>query len=69
MNEWLTHPLYVRNTNFVPRMAQTPKVELVELATIHTLTIQDVSLAVQSNGASLCPIVSEIYTIENFGQQ
>ena len=33
---------------------------MVELATIHTLTIQDVYLAVQSKGASLRPIVSMI---------
>jgi len=41
-------------------MAQTPRGVVVELATIHTLTIQDAFLAVQSKGASLRPVVSEI---------
>jgi len=47
-------------------MVQTPRDEVVELATIHTLTIQDVFLAVQSKGASLCPVVSEILHHRNF---
>jgi len=36
-NQWLTRPLYIRNNDFVPRMAQTPRDDAVELATIHTL--------------------------------
>jgi len=36
----------------MPRMAQTPRGIVVELAVIHTLTIQDVFLAVQSKGAA-----------------
>jgi len=66
MDERLTHPLYIRNNDFVPRMAQTPRGVVVELATIHTLTIRDIFLAVQSKGASLCPVVSEILQHRKF---
>ena len=50
----------VRNNDFVPRMAQTPRGVVVKVATIHTLTIEDLLLAVQSKGASLRPVVSEV---------
>jgi len=46
------HPPYVRINDFVSRMAQTPRGVVVKPATIHTSTIQDVFLAVQSKGAS-----------------
>jgi len=41
-------------------MAQTSRGVVVELATIHILTIQNVFLAIQSKRASLRPVVSEI---------
>jgi len=50
----------LRNNDFIPRMAQTPRGVVVKVATIHTLTNQDLILAVQSKGASLRPVVSEI---------
>jgi len=50
----------LRNNDFVPRMAQTPRGVVVKVAIIHTLTIQDLFLAVQSKGASLRPVVSEV---------
>jgi len=50
----------VRNNDFVPRMAETPRGVVVKVTTIHTLTNQDLFLAVQSKGASLRPVVSEI---------
>jgi len=50
----------VRNNDFVPRMAQTPRGVVVKVATIDTLTNQDLFLAVQSKGASLRLVVSEV---------
>ena len=50
----------VRNNDFVPRKAQSPRGVAVKVATIHTLTVQGLFLAVQSKGASLRPVVSEV---------
>jgi len=50
----------VRNNDFVPRMAQSPRGVVVKVTTIHTLTIQDLFLAVQSKGASLRPVFLEV---------
>jgi len=49
-------------------MTQTPRGLVVELATIYTLTIQDVFMAVQSKGTSLRPVVSVILHHRKFGQ-
>jgi len=49
-------------------MTQTPRGLVVELAIIYILTIQDVFMAVQSKGASLRRVVSEILHHKKFGQ-
>jgi len=47
-------------------MTQTPRGLVVELATIYTLTIQDVFMAVQSKGTALRPVVSVIFHHRKF---
>jgi len=61
--------MYERINDFVLCMTQTPRGLVVELATIYTLTIKDVFMAVHSKGTSLRSVVSVILHHRKFGQQ